>query len=313
VPAGARRLWRGRTAIAVAVLLAAAGLTAFLLLRSAGGPEHDAFRVSGHPTAVSVAGGQVWVAAPGSGAVTVLDAATGRRLEPPIQTGGAPARLALGAKGAWVADTARGAVVPVRRGSGRAYDPIPVGADVADVALGAGAVWALSSAEGVVRTLEPGGARVRTLNVGRDPVDVAADARRVVVAAAGDGSLTWIDAKARRVGGRIDVGGVPDAVALSGDTAWVTDAEHASVARVNLRTEQVTRMRVGERPIAVAADGDELYVLCAGDRMLWHLDGADGALNWKRPAGAQPTALALDADSVWVTDASADSVIRLER
>jgi hypothetical protein len=40
---------------------------------------------------------------------------------------------------------------------------------------------------------------------------------------------------------------------------------------------------------------------------------ADGKVTWKRPAGRAPTALALDAASVWVTDVAADAVIRLER
>jgi hypothetical protein len=94
----------------------------------------------------------------------------------------------------------------------------------------------------------------------------------------------------------------------------VADSARASVARVDLRTGRVAaRLRVGEHPIAVAADGDDLYVLCAGDRMVWHLGGADGAVRWKRAAGAGPTALALDARDVWVTDANADSVVRLER
>jgi streptogramin lyase len=156
---------------ALAIVLIAA-VAAVLILRGHDGPPRDVFAVSGRPTDVAVAGGQVWVASPRSGALTVLDAQTGRRIGDPLQTGGAPARLALGANGIWVADTARGAIVPVRRSTDRAYDPIPVGADVADVALSAGAVWAVSSAEAIVRTLEPGGKRVRRLTVGRDPVDV---------------------------------------------------------------------------------------------------------------------------------------------
>lgn len=94
----------------------------------------------------------------------------------------------------------------------------------------------------------------------------------------------------------------------------MADSQGGTIARVNLRTGAMgTALHVGPRPIAVAADGDEVYALCAGDRMVWHIDGADGKLVWKRPAGREPTAMALDADSVWVTDAGGDAVIRLER
>jgi DNA-binding beta-propeller fold protein YncE len=295
-----------------ALVTVAAAAAALVLLVTGGGPARATFPVPAHPTGLAVAGGQGWVAAPQSGVVTVLDAATGRRIGAPVRTGGAPARLALGAEGVWVADTERGAVVPVRRRGEHAYDPLPVGADVTDVALAARAVWALSSAEGVVRTLEPGTDRVRTLTAGSDPVDLAADERHVVVASAGNAELTWIDARARRVIGSARVGGVPVAVAVAGDSAWVADAHGAGVARVDLRTGDVGKpVRVGPDPVAVAADGDEVYVLCAGDRMVWHVEGDE--VRWKRPAGAEPTALALDDDNVWVADAGRDVVIRLER
>jgi hypothetical protein len=54
-------------------------------------------------------------------------------------------------------------------------------------------------------------------------------------------------------------------------------------------------------------------VLCAGDRTVWRVDGANGDVRWKRRAGSDPSALALDAHDVWVADAGADAVIRLER
>src|SRR3954470_24455650 len=142
----------GALAIAVAAIAAAS----FLLLR--GGESATAvFRVAPHPTGLAVADHEVWVAAPQSGALTVLDTRSGHRIGSPVRTGGAPARVALGAKAAWVADSSRGTVIPVRRDGAHTYEPIPVGADVADIALSAHAVWALDSAEGVVRTLEPGG------------------------------------------------------------------------------------------------------------------------------------------------------------
>ncbi len=73
------------------------------------------FRLPGQPAGVAVSGGRVWVAAPQAAAVTILDAQTGAVTGRTVRTGGSPARLALGADGAWIADTARGVVVPVRQ------------------------------------------------------------------------------------------------------------------------------------------------------------------------------------------------------
>jgi len=294
--------------VALAVL-AAAG---FLLL-GRGEPAPAAFRVPAHPTGVAVTGHELWVAAPQSGALTVLDTRTGRRIGDPVRTGGTPTRLALGATAAWVADTARGSVIPVRRSNDHAYEPLRVGADVSDVALSARVVWALDSAGGVVRTIEPGGRPIRELPIGPDAVDIAADDRWVVGVSAGNAELTWIDARARRVAGRLSLGGVPEAVDVTGDTVWVADAARDAVVRVDLRTgKAVGSVRVGARPVAIAADSDDVYVLCAGDRMVWNVSG-EGDVIWKRPAGRDPTALALGTDDVWVADAGADTVIRLDR
>lgn len=283
------------------------------VLGRGGGAERAVYAVPGHPTGLAVGGGQVWAAAPGSGAITVLDARTGRRTGASVRTGGAPARLALGANGVWVADTARGAVLPISRDGSRSYAPIRLGSDVADVALAARAVWAISSAEGVVRTLEPGAARVRKLPVGRHPVDIAADARWVAVASASDRTLTWIDAPARRVAGHAHVGGEPAAVTVTGDIAWVADAAGDAVTRVDLRAGTVGRaIPVGGRPIAVAADGDEVYVLCADDGKLWNVE-ADGDVAWTRAVGKDPAGLALDENNVWIADHGGDEVIRIER
>lgn len=290
-------------------VVAAAG---FLLL-GGGEPAPAAFRVPAHPTGIAVTGHELWVAAPQSGVLTVLDTRSGRRIGDPVRTGGTPTRLALGAKAAWVADTARGAVIPVRRSNDHAYEPLRVGADVSDVALSARVVWALDSAEGVVRTLEPGGRPIRELPIGPDAVDLAADARWVVAVSAGNAELTWIDARARRIAGHVSLGGVPVAVDVTGDTAWVADAGRDAVVRVDLRSgKAVGSIRVGAKPVAIAADGDDVYVLCGGDRMVWNVSGK-GDVVWKRPAGREPAALALADDDVWVADAGADKVIRLER
>jgi len=294
------------------VTLAAVAAAGFLLLgRGESGP--DTFHVPAHPTGIAVTGHEVWVAAPQSGALTVLDTRSGRPIGEPVRTGGTPTRIALGATAAWVADTGRGAVIPVRRSNDHAYAPLHVGADVSDVALSARVVWALDSAAGVVRPLEPGGRPIRDLPIGPDAVDIAADERWVVGVSAGNAELTWIDARARRIAGHVPLGGVPVAVDVTGDTAWVADAGRDAVVRVDLRSgKAVGSVRVGARPVAIAADGDDIYVLCGDDRMVWNVTGK-GEVVWKRAAGREPTALALGADDVWVADAGADTVIRLDR
>jgi DNA-binding beta-propeller fold protein YncE len=271
------------------------------------------FDVAGSPTGIAVTADEIWAASPRAGQISVLDARSGRPLGPPLTTGGTPARIAPAATGAWVADTANGAVVATQlRPRRRVFEPIPLGADVTDVALAARAVWAISSAEAVVRVLEPGGRPVRAVPVGSRPVALDADERRVVVATAGDGGLTVIDARTRRpAGDPVRVGGSPVAVALAGDDAWVADAGRDAVLRVDLGRRTVDPpIRLDGKPVAIAADGDDVYAVDR-DRMLVHVE--DGEVRSRRSAGTQPTALGLSAGHVWVADAGAGTVMRFDR
>ena len=173
-----RRRW---VAAAGALVVAAAGGIALLAGRDPAPAAATVFRVPGQPTGVVVDGGRVWVAGPAAGEVWVLDGRSGRVAQPALRVGGAPARLALDPRFAWIADTERGAVMRARRDGSGAPRPLRGGPDVADVAVAAGAVWTASSADGTIRVIGPAGRR-QVLHVGARPVALAADARRVVAA-----------------------------------------------------------------------------------------------------------------------------------
>ena len=228
------------------------------------------------------------MAAPGAGAVSVFDAASGEPAAPPLRTGGAPARLALGANGLWVADATAASVVPVQLRPLQVFAAIRPGADATDVALAAGAVWVASSADGRVYALEPGGGPARALQVGRSPVALAADERRVVAADARAGTLAIIDARNRSIARPpVHVGGAPVDVALAGATAWAADAAGGRIVAVDLNTGRVVgSVDVGNRPVALAAAGGDVYVLCAGDRTLVRV--RDGKVRSRRPGGPEP-------------------------
>ncbi len=296
-----------------ALLLAAVGVL-LLAVPPSKPPPSVVVRVPGHPTGLVATGGQVWVAAQRSGAVWVLDAKSARPAGRPVRTGGAPARLAVGAGGVWAADVSRGALVPVQRDPTRVFAPVQIGADASDVALSAGAVWVASSAEDSVRALEPGGA-VRKLPIGDAPVALDADERRVAAAESGSGSVAVIDAARRRLIGRVRVGGEPADVAIAGESAWVADAARGRVVRVDLRMGRMDGrgIAVGRRPVALAAAGNDVYVLCTGDRTLVHLDGRRGAVSSRRRVGGDPAAVAVDSRYVWVADAGDDTVTRFAR
>jgi streptogramin lyase len=300
-------------AVAFAVILCGA-IIAIALSRA--GDEARAFDLPAQPSSLARTAEAVWVATPSTGSLIALDPASGRPLGPPLSTGGSPSRLAAGETSLWAVDSARAALLPVQRDPARVFGAIPVGSDATDAALAGGAVWVLSSIEGVVRAVEPGGRPVRELRVGAGAVDLTAGGDWLVVAGAESGRVDRIDVAGRRLAGPpVLLGGVPAAVAVTGDDAWVADAARGTVTKVDLRggRRAGAPIEVGRRPVAVAADGDDVYVLTRGDRTLVRIDGARGEVEARDPAGADPVALALDSTHVWVADSGQDTVLRFDR
>jgi hypothetical protein len=101
-------------------------------------------------------------------------------------------------------------------------------------------------------------------------------------------------------------------VSLAGDTAWVADSAGGRIVAVDLRTGRAGEtVAVGRRPVAVAAAGEDVYVLLAGERELVRV--RDGEVRSRRDVGAEPAALAVDGRHVWVAASGSDRVLRFER
>ena len=153
-PVTSQRHTRWLIAVAALALLLGGG-AAFLATRAPEAPAATVFHVPGPPTGLVAASGQVWVAGPTAGAVWVLDAASGKAAAPALRPGGAPARLALGGRFAWIADTQGSAVIRAPRAGQGALRSFPTGPDLSDVIVAAGTVWTASSADGTVRAIGP--------------------------------------------------------------------------------------------------------------------------------------------------------------
>ena len=109
---------------------------------------------------------------------------------------------------------------------------------------------------------------------------------------------------------------MPTAVAVTGTTAWVVDTGGGTVVPVNLDSGErgSAPIAVGKRPVAVAADGDDVYVLCRADWALVHVDGATGKVLSRRDIGLRtPSPLALDPRHVWVAGGEDNQVLRFDR
>lgn len=237
----------------LAALVAAASSFAFLAGRGPG------------PGGIT---GAVWVANEGAGTLTVLDAGSNEVVA--TLTGvAAPHNVQAGNGLALWVTSGRGTVLQLETH----YDlhgERRVGRHPAHVIeLPSGEVWATDEAGDAVTILD-GRART-TLAIGAAPHGLRAspDARRVLVANRGSGTVTLFDARARRALAEIPVGREPVQVAFARDstTAYVTLRGENAVAAVDLERRRVVgKARVGRGPVQLYAtpDGRRLVVANQG-------------------------------------------------
>jgi YVTN family beta-propeller protein len=162
------------------------------------------------------------------------------------------------------------------------------------VALGAGAVWTANDGDVLHGLNAPAGRFVRPALVRMDP-------------------------DSGRVGARIDVGSHPRDVTVAGGVVWVTAARNNDgiIVRVDPRTDRVKRIvRAGTWPQQLIADSKQLWVVNSAPfrrGTLVQIDLATGRVQGEPiPLGPAPSGITLGAGSVWVADALAGTLSRID-
>jgi DNA-binding beta-propeller fold protein YncE len=105
------------------------------------------------------------------------------------------------------------------------------------------------------------------------------------------------------------------AVALRRGVAWVANSGAGTVTRVDVARGRAigAPIRVGPRPVAIAADDRDVYVACAGDETVVPIDPRSGEVGEPVAIGREPAAVALTRDAVWVANSGEDTVSRIAR
>ena len=189
--------------------------------------------VPGGAAAVVAQGSTVW-AAPSSGLLTRLDAATARVVQR-VDPNAGPAGIALGDQAVWVTDSEANNVTRIDRTG--LTTPTPVGNEPGGIAVGEGGVWVADTLGNAVTRIDPDtSAATTTIAVGRSPAGVAVGAGSVWVANSGDGTVTRIDPRTDKALATITVGGSPQGITVANGRVWVTiDAQTIHPADVGSR------------------------------------------------------------------------------
>jgi YVTN family beta-propeller protein len=174
--------------------------------------------------------------------------------------------------------------------------------------LAAGSIWAPNWDTGdVVRIDTATNQVVATINVGERPhamaVQDGADGIRVWVSGRDDEgwAVMAIDPERNVVVDRIHVGDQGWAMAIVGDTMWLTSFESSRLLRIDLATrEVVNEIRLGNA-LGVAADEQGAWVALGASGQLAHVRASDNDVTFVH-TGAETTAMPIIVGSeVWVT------------
>jgi len=310
----------------VAVLVAAAALTAFFVFRGReSGPSAltgrlvridgdrvgASVKVGADPSGLAFGNGRVWVTSRGASQVWGVDRET--LTATPIQWSAPPAGIAIDGRTGYVLDDGQsitrldlGTSTPM---AGKV--PLPGG----EVISGGGAgVWSASAGEVVeVASVSPQVEQVRAhgfvpqpapdedhfrfdstgIAVGPDAVWVTGDAL--------DPRLFRLDPTTAMPTATVGLPFVPSAVAADAHGVWVTEQLDDAVARIDPASNRIVqRIKVGREPMALAIGPNAVWVANALDDTVSRIDTRTNRVTATVPFGAVPSAIAADGKSVWV-------------
>jgi serine/threonine-protein kinase len=245
----------------------------------------------------------------------VLDAASDpRRPTTPLTTPGrstlgpdTESRSTLGPNTGPKDDRASGGGPKVDRGPGRRRALVAGGA-VALVAAIAVAVVLLTSGGSEMSVAAP-------VAIGKPPLRIAAGSEKIWVLSEPEGTLTRIDAETDEVSGApIDLGQGVAAVAVGGGSVWVTDARTGEILRVNDESGRVSqRIKVGGHPGPLVYGGGRVWVADTDGAGITAVNAKGGRIVRRHlPPHVAPLRLATGAGGLWVSNATTDTVRRID-
>jgi DNA-binding beta-propeller fold protein YncE len=194
-------------------------------------------------------------------------------------------------------------------------DPIPIGeAPLRITASGAG-VWVSSERDGTLTRLDPESGE----QVGR-PLrlpgvsGVAIGGRWLWATVPRRGELLRLDRDSGRVLERIDVGGAPGPIALGGGRVWVADEEGRGVSAVNSEGGRIYGRGLPPHaaPLRLAVGADGLWVSSATAGNVRRIDLGTLAAGEPIAVGRGPAGVTVARGFVWVANSRSDTVSKVD-
>ncbi|HEY1508556.1 MAG TPA: ABC transporter substrate-binding protein, partial [Solirubrobacteraceae bacterium] len=210
-------------------------------------------------------------------------------------------------------------LVAIDTRSDRVVAVTPVGARPAAVAFSSGSLWVANLDDQTVSRIDPATLRtVRTFKVAGPPTGLAAANGQVWVvsssARSSSVSVSRIDPRFDVIGRTARVGNVvageAGAVAARGGTLWVAPSS-GSLARLDSRTGRVVeQLDPNAGPAAIALGGDAVWVTDADANNVTRVDPSGFVKSFD--VGHGPSGIAVGEGGVWVADTLDDAIVRID-
>jgi YVTN family beta-propeller protein len=220
-------------------------------------------RVGSGAGAIALSKHGVWVVNNLDGTVSWISPVTNQEVKR-IPVGNRPSAVCVAGSAVWVANADDRDVVRLDAASGRLTRKIPLDDRPTGLACGGGSVWASSGSSGSVAQIsaDRGGVE-RTIATGRGASAIGYGANAVWVANTLDDTVSKIDPLRGTVVGTVTLGAGdgPAGIAVGRDGVWVSNEFSGTVVRIDPRSGKIVRrLRLGNRPHAVAVVGSSVWV-----------------------------------------------------
>ncbi len=165
-----------------------------------------------------------------------------------------------------------------------------------------------------VGVIGPDGLVGDAVALGALPGALVEAAGSVWVLSQAESTVSRVDPDTRRVVQTIpDVGQDPDAIAASGDDLWVVALGSRLVTRISATADKVVdRITVGNQPAAVVASAGAVWVANSGDNTIQRIDPKTDKADPPIPVGDTPSALALEGMTLWVANQGTATVSQID-
>jgi peptide/nickel transport system substrate-binding protein len=225
-----------------------------LLQADLGGRVTDSIHVGPGPGAVTVGGGEVWVANQLNGTVSEVNPAA-RAVVASIDVGNGPGAMVYGFGSVWVANLTDSTLSRIAASQSQVIATIPTGGSPVGLAAGYGGIW-VASGTGRLLFVDPRSDLIaRSLKIGSEAAGVAACEGSIWVAGSG-GTVARVDPRTGRVR-EIRIAGSENGIACANGEVWITTGD-GRIAELDPRTSAVRFVRVGNEPTAIASAGRAL-------------------------------------------------------